>query len=513
MPTSLYRTVRSRRPTGALLLALAVLFVLGPATGIASAQEDASGLENSLETVVRDRTSAGGSSGKSGAPGNVEVGAGEATAGDAYAGNGCARAGDVTAGDCEEEASRGGSSNGGSSDSPSNNPGRPKDDEETIVPETTAAEVTQEETTLLEGTAEGEATSTASPDPARTDLCPIGPPEDAVEATIEDATDGDTVELAEEVDGHGTVRLIGVDTPELNGEDGRPEPLAEEASDFTAEELEGMEVLLQVGADETDEYGRLIAYVWTAPDDGFVGGLKRMVGMGEAELFNHKLLEKGYAEVLTIEPNDLYAECFEDAERDARAAGVGIWADDESSAGPSQTQYDEETTQETTTENPPSSDTAPVENNSAENTPEETPTPEGLAREGSERRPSPTEAQYEQSTPSEASSPGPEVQKPEIQEPKVQESIAPSGGDEAAVLETPSSPGISAYPVASASSEPTSVLPAETASTAPITVLPETGGPSLSTLGLGLGVALLGGIAMGSLAVRAFLGPTHPDRR
>jgi micrococcal nuclease len=501
MTTFPYRVDRPHRPTIALLVALVVLFVLGPAAGIATAQEDTSGPENSLKTVPQESTSAGSPSGKSVAPGDAKVGVGEAVARDAYAGNGCARAGDVTAGDCDEKPPSGDSDNG-----PPNNPGRPEDDEETTettASETTVFEITSEETTLLEDTTEGETTNTASPVPDETDLCPAGPPKGAVEATIEDATDGDTVELAEEVDGHDTVRLIGVDTPELEGGDGQTEPLAEEASDFATEQLEGQEVLLQGGEEKADEYGRLLAYVWTVPDGGVLGGLKRMVGMGEAELFNLKLLEEGHAEVLTIEPNDLYAECFEAAERDAREAGVGIRDDNKPSDDPAETQY-EETAPQTTTANFPPPDAAPVEN-----TPEAAPTPEeDPARETSERQTSPTEAQYEQSPRS----------SPEIQEEEIQESVAPSGGTETAVLETPSGPEPSASPAASvgasASPKPAADLPAEAAPTATVSVLPETGGPSLLFSSFSLGVAgLLGGTATGLLALRVFLKRAHADGR
>ena len=522
MPTSLYRTVRSRRPTVALPVALAVLFVLGPATGIVSAQEATTLSNNSAKIVVQESTAAGGSSGKSGAPGDVEVSAGEAIAGDAYAGNGCARAGDVTAGDCDEEASGGGSRNSRSSDGPSDNSRQPEEDEETNAPETTAAEVTREETTLLEDTAGDETTSTASPDPAATALCPSGPPKDAVEATIEDATDGDTVELAGEVDGHDTVRLIGVDTPEREDGDGRPEPLAEGAAGFTAEELEGREVLLQIGAEEADEYGRLLAYVWTAPEGGIMGSLRRMVGMAEAELFNRRLVEEGYAEALTVEPNDLYAECFEAAERDAREAGVGIWADNESSAGPSRTQHDDQTTPETTIEDASPPGTEPLERTLTENASGQASRGgDETIREGPERLASPTQAQYELAPPAEASPPEREIrdegtQDPEVQGPEDQESVAPSGGGEAAVLENPAGPETGASPSASAGTSaspgPASALPTEAVPNGSLPTLPETGGLSLLPLSLGI-AALLGGTAMGFLAVRTLLGRTHPDRR
>jgi micrococcal nuclease len=133
------------------------------------------------------------------------------------------------------------------------------------------------------------------------------------------------LELADEVGGTDRVRLIGVDAPELEGEDGRPEPYAEEAAGFTADALEGKDVLLVPGEEETDDYGRLLAYVWTVPEEGLLGGLKRMIGAERSELLNQKLLREGYAEILIIRPNDAYADCFEAAQRKAQDAGEGIW--------------------------------------------------------------------------------------------------------------------------------------------------------------------------------------------
>ena len=94
----------------------------------------------------------------------------------------------------------------------------------------------------------------------------------------------------------------------------------------------------------------------------------------------------------------------------------------------------------------------------------------------------------------------------------MQESVAPSGGDEPAVLETASTP--EATVEASASPEPAGELPVRTASTTPVSVLPETGGPSLLALGAGLAAAgLLGGTMLGLLAVRSYLRRDVPGGR
>jgi endonuclease YncB( thermonuclease family) len=257
----------------------------------------------------------------------VELGDGEAVIrngdGVVMAGHGCALIENsdqvVSAGSCDER-------DGGDPERPDGAP----PDETTSIEETTREEMTSPEETSSEETTSPEAD----------DVCPTEPPGDAIEATVERAVDGDTLELSEEVDGKDTVRLIGVDTPEPEGEGGEPEPYAEEAASFTAEALEGAEALLQIGDESEDDYGRLLAYVWTAPEDGAMGGIKRVFGAGSPGLFNRTLLEEGYAEVLTVEPNDFYEECFEQAERRAREGGAGIWGAEETSP---EDQYEEQT--------------------------------------------------------------------------------------------------------------------------------------------------------------------------
>ena len=260
----------------------------------------------------------------------VEVEDGTSRAGDdVFAGDGCARAGDVEAGDCGE------GSEARAQERPADNTADKKDeqeeaetDEEQPSEDNLGGTTVQEESTALE-TPGGETTveetagteSNGGPGEVLT-ACPTSPPEDAVPATVARAVDGDTVELKEAVDGYDTVRLIGVDTPEMEGEGGGLEPGAQEASQFTADFLEGEEVVLETGEEVEDDYGRLLAYVWLVPKTG------------QPELFNRTLVADGHAEPLTVEPNDAYAECFE---AQAEEAGSGPekaqQEDEESNAG------------------------------------------------------------------------------------------------------------------------------------------------------------------------------------
>ncbi|WP_162924443.1 thermonuclease family protein [Rubrobacter indicoceani] len=126
-------------------------------------------------------------------------------------------------------------------------------------------------------------------------------------ATVTRVTDGDTVEISSGIDGVEDVRLIGIDTPEPYAS-GSPEPLSAEASEFARETLDGERVRLEFDRETTDDYGRLLAYV-------YVGD----------EMFNERAVREGYAQVATFPPNTRYVERFEAAQEEARGGGRGIW--------------------------------------------------------------------------------------------------------------------------------------------------------------------------------------------
>ena len=133
---------------------------------------------------------------------------------------------------------------------------------------------------------------------------PQKPPESS-SARVERVVDGDTIRL----EGIGPVRLIGVDTPETYG--ARVECFGTEATRYVRSLLPpGVRVRYAVGEDPRDRYGRLLAYVYL-PDGGSL---------------NRLLVTAGYATVLTIPPNDRFAEAFERAEAAARLARSGMWA-------------------------------------------------------------------------------------------------------------------------------------------------------------------------------------------
>ena len=131
---------------------------------------------------------------------------------------------------------------------------------------------------------------------------------DAV-ATVSRVVDGDTVEIEPAVDGKDSVRLIGVDTPETVDPGENVEPYGPESSNYATSVLEDEEVELEFDEERTDQYGRLLAYVYLAGD----------------EMFNGELVEGGYAQVYTVEPNARYEERFRALQEEARDAEIGIW--------------------------------------------------------------------------------------------------------------------------------------------------------------------------------------------
>ena len=122
-------------------------------------------------------------------------------------------------------------------------------------------------------------------------------------ARVTKVTDGDTIHL----DGLGSVRLIGIDTPEVYGE---TECFGREASAFAKRLLPlGTRVRYRVGVDDRDRYGRLLAYVW----------------LPDGRMLNRVMIDEGYAQLLTIPPNVEFADAFRAEARAARQAGLGLW--------------------------------------------------------------------------------------------------------------------------------------------------------------------------------------------
>ena len=129
-------------------------------------------------------------------------------------------------------------------------------------------------------------------------------------ATVEYVIDGDTVDFL--FDGvEERVRLIGIDTPETKRPNEPVECFGPEATAFVEQLLPvGTRVRVERDIVNRDHFGRLLGYVYRAEDGIFI---------------NYEVMRQGFAQTLSIPPNDLYANLFADAARAAEADDIGLW--------------------------------------------------------------------------------------------------------------------------------------------------------------------------------------------
>ena len=140
-------------------------------------------------------------------------------------------------------------------------------------------------------------------------------------AHVTRVVDGDTieVEITGRTEGAGLgqsevgfeydVRLIGIDTPESVKPNSPVECFGKEASAAAAALLEGQDVRLVKDVENSDQYDRLLRYVYLAD-----------------EMANARLVVNGYASAYTYPPNVRHNELFVQLEREAREAERGLWS-------------------------------------------------------------------------------------------------------------------------------------------------------------------------------------------
>ncbi len=147
---------------------------------------------------------------------------------------------------------------------------------------------------------------------------PFGKNYDYTDILVSRVVDGDTLVL----ENNERVRLIGIDTPEMHESDklnrdarrsGQSaltiRQLGERAYRFTKDLVEGQRVRLEFDVERFDKYKRILAYVYLA-DGTFV---------------NAKIVEQGYASLMTYPPNVKYADLFSKLYRQARENKRGLW--------------------------------------------------------------------------------------------------------------------------------------------------------------------------------------------
>jgi endonuclease YncB( thermonuclease family) len=126
-----------------------------------------------------------------------------------------------------------------------------------------------------------------------------GVPSGGQTAQVVHIVDGDTIDV--EFDGlRHRIRYVGMNTPESN------EPCFAEATAANVALVANKTVTLVKDVSETDQYGRLLRYVYVG--DVFV---------------NAELVKEGYAEVVSYPPDTAQFEYFKQLEQQAHDANIG----------------------------------------------------------------------------------------------------------------------------------------------------------------------------------------------
>jgi len=132
----------------------------------------------------------------------------------------------------------------------------------------------------------------------------IPPPPPNESALVTRIIDGDTIDIQYPNGSTDRVRLTCIDTPE------RGEPGFQQASDYLENLILDKKVKLVKDISERGKYQRLIRYIYL--DDLFV---------------NKKMVEEGYAKAYPYFPDTAKCPEIQEAEKLAKEAKRGIWAD------------------------------------------------------------------------------------------------------------------------------------------------------------------------------------------
>ena len=117
--------------------------------------------------------------------------------------------------------------------------------------------------------------------------------------------DGDTVLLSDK----RKVRLLGINTPEVEGRNKVQEAGAEEAKNWLEQVLKFQRVRLESDTESKDKYGRTLAYLITEQDLHI----------------NLELVRLGLATLNIHPPNLKYLDDFQNAQNQAESMRLGIW--------------------------------------------------------------------------------------------------------------------------------------------------------------------------------------------
>lgn len=132
-----------------------------------------------------------------------------------------------------------------------------------------------------------------------------------VKAKVARVIDGDTFILSDSQ----RVRMLGIDTPELE-RNGKPaEPFSDSAKVLTKQLIDDKTIKLTFDGKSFDFFGRLLAYVWLTDTNG-----------KDSLFIQAELLKKGYASISYYNKDKRYYHIFYNLRRTAMRNNLGIWS-------------------------------------------------------------------------------------------------------------------------------------------------------------------------------------------
>jgi micrococcal nuclease len=130
-----------------------------------------------------------------------------------------------------------------------------------------------------------------------------------VEVQVVEVVDGDTIRVNVGGEVH-TLRYIGIDSPETRDPNEPVEWMGPEATQANRELVGGKTIYLEKDVSETDQYGRLLRYVF----------------LTSGTFVNAELVRQGYAQAISYPPDVKYQHLLTEVQEEARENGRGLWA-------------------------------------------------------------------------------------------------------------------------------------------------------------------------------------------
>lgn len=128
--------------------------------------------------------------------------------------------------------------------------------------------------------------------------------------SIKKFVDGDTFWLENGSPKGIKIRLIGIDTPETrNTRRKKKHSMGKMVADYVQQLLQNKQVRVELDVRPLDQYGRILAYVYTETD----------------MQLNAHLIEIGYAQLMTVPPNVKFVDTYIKLQQKARETQRGLW--------------------------------------------------------------------------------------------------------------------------------------------------------------------------------------------